>query len=277
MQSNIVKCNIARSYIYDRYPEEAWTHVYTDGSATKAVSNGGAGVILFDPDREPVKEAIPTGKHCNNYKAEVEALKLAAKMVKDSTTDEYRQVVFLTDSASVLDALDNGGEHELRKSLIELADKNRVALQWIPSHCGIPGNEAADQLAKEGAKYPQIEEDLSYYEKKALIKASFRMPSTSDDYQFLDREDQVIILRLRTGHNRLNYHMHKKFKMAPSSACCCQQGEQTAEHILQVCPRHQNLRKEIWPVATSLESKLFGDRVDLVKTTKFIKLTNIQV
>ena len=128
-----------------------------------------------------------------------------------------------------------------------------------------------------GAKYTQIEEDLSFHEKKALIKASFRMPTISDDYQFLDREDQVIILRLRTGHNRLNYHMHKKFKMAPSSACCCQQGEQTAEHILQVCPRHQNLRKEIWPVATSLESKLFGDRVDLVKTTKFIKLTNIKV
>ena len=118
---------------------------------------------------------------------------------------------------------------------------------------------------------------ISFYEKKALIKASFGMPSTSDDYQFLDREDQVIILRLRTGHNRLNYHMHKKFKKAPSSACCCQQGEQTAEHIFQTCPRHQSLRKEIWPVATSLESKLFGDRVDLMKTTKFMKLTNIKV
>ena len=207
----------------------------------------------------------------------MEALKLAAKMVKETSTEEYRQVVFLTDSASVLDALDNGGDHELRNSLIELAEKNRVALQWIPSHCGIPGNEAADQLAKEGARYIQIEEDLSFHEKKALIKSTFKIPPTSDDYQYLDREDQVIILRLRTGHNRLNYHMHKKFKKAPSSACCCQQGEQTAEHILQVCQRHQSLRKDIWPVATSIESKLFGDRIDLMKTTKFIKLTNIQV
>ena len=60
VQSNIVKCNIARSHIYDRYPEEAWTHVYTDGSATRVVSNGGAGVIIFDPDREITKESIPT-------------------------------------------------------------------------------------------------------------------------------------------------------------------------------------------------------------------------
>ena len=43
-------------------------------------------------------------------------------------------------------------------------------------------------------------------------------------------------MRLRTGHNRLNAHMFKKLKLAPSPTCNCGQGDQTAEHILQDIP-----------------------------------------
>jgi len=41
-----VKCNMAKAQIQDNYPEAAWTHVYTDGSSAKGVSNGEAGVIF---------------------------------------------------------------------------------------------------------------------------------------------------------------------------------------------------------------------------------------
>ena len=202
---------------------------------------------------------------------------MAVRMARNSSTDEYSQFVFLTDAASVLDSLISGKEQELRIMLKELADTNRVALQWIPSHCGIPGNEAADQLAKKGAKGIQIEEDLTFHEKKTLIKSIFRMPPRNDDYHHLDREDQVKLFRMRTGHNRLNSHMHRKLKMVPSSACGCQRGEQTAEHVLQVCSKFDDLRKEIWPDVTSLETKLFGDRVELIKTCKFIRHTELTI
>ena len=58
----------------------------------------------------------------------MEALKLAVKMARNSSTDEYSQFVFLTDTASVLDSLKSGKEQELRNLLKELADTNRVAL-----------------------------------------------------------------------------------------------------------------------------------------------------
>ena len=66
----------------------------------------------------------------------------------------------------MLEALNSGGEPKLADSLKSLAEAHRVALQWIPAHCGIPGNEAADRLAKEDAKRIQIEKGLDYLELK---------------------------------------------------------------------------------------------------------------
>ena len=75
---------MALAHIDECYPDLAWNQIYTDGSATNAVSNGGAGVVFKDINDQITKEAIPTGKHCNNYKAEVEALKMAVRMARNS-------------------------------------------------------------------------------------------------------------------------------------------------------------------------------------------------
>ena len=38
-------------------------------------------------------------------------------------------------------------------------------MQWIPSHYGIPGNEKAEQLAKEGAAEDQPDVPITYHQK----------------------------------------------------------------------------------------------------------------
>ena len=107
-----------------------------------------------------------------------------------------------------------------------------------------------------GARGEQHANNVSFSEKKTLIRALTMPRSQRDDYHLLSRKQQVIVMRLRTGHNRLNSHMHRKLKLAPSPTCPCGQDEQTTEHVLQRCPIHKATREDVWPVSTSLTTKL---------------------
>ena len=79
--------------------------------------------------------------------------------------------MFLTDSKSALDALACHGEHELRVKLSKLIESRRVVLQWIPAHCGISGNENADELAKRGANMQQENLPITIKQKKTIIES----------------------------------------------------------------------------------------------------------
>ena len=94
--------------------------------------------------------------------------------------------------------------------------------------------------------------------------------SQRDDYHLLSRKQQVVLVRLRTGHNRLNSHMHGKLKLAPSPTCPCGQEEQTTEHVLQRCPLYKATRGDVWPVSTSLTTNLYDCKQELEKMTSFI-------
>ncbi|KAK7092498.1 hypothetical protein V1264_008235 [Littorina saxatilis] len=167
-------------------------------------------------------------------------------------------------------ALENDKLPQLAKALQMVRQTRRFVLQWIPAHCGISGNERADGLAKEGAVEDQPENSVSFSEQKTIIKALMRPRTNRDDYHTMSREQHVNLIRLRTGHNRLNAHMNRKFKLAPSPTCACGQEDQTAEHILQRCPLLDEERKEVWPSPTPLQTKLYGSRQELEKTTTFI-------
>ena len=259
----------------DQYPRETWMHVYTDGSATNATCCGGAGVYIQYPSREWQAKATATGKNCINYKAEVEALILAAQTIS-SKVERNSQVVFLTDALSVLQAF-NTGQLPLLENALNNLQCLRIVLQWVPSHCGIKGNEEADKMAKMGAKEEQPDNPISLSESKTIIKSMFKPHTTPDGYHRLTRQDQVIIFRLRTGHCRLNQHLHKKMKVMPSPTCFCGEAEQDPNHILQECREFSQLRDELWSSPMSIERKLYGPVETLRTTTTFMKRTGLSV
>ena len=155
----------------------------------------------------------------------------------------------------------------------ELGNKCRVVLLWIPAHCGISGNEQADQLAKCGAHEEQPSTSIHYQEKTTIIKTALK-PRQEKDVYHLDRIGQVILVRLRSGHNRLNA---QETKNRSSPTCPCGKEDQTTEHVLQRCNRHQQERIAQWPSATPLHQKLYGGLEDLKKITNFITAAGLVV
>lgn len=277
-QNSVQRRTATLSFLDEKYPQDLWIRVYTDGSAQNAVKNGGAGVYIEYPNNTRDADKISTGKHCHNYDAEIQAIKLATNKLLNNTTLGPHPAVFLTDSRSALQALQSRKLPELQNLLAELCKQRTVVLQWIPSHCGIPGNEKADQLAKEGSADRQTETTVTYHQMKQIIK-SIRKPQTytQDDYYNMNRPEQVIIIRLRTGHNRLRSHMYNKFKIGNTDTCTCGQAPQTAEHILQSCHEYDTLRQTYWPSETTLKTKLYGPRHELQKTVRFVQETTLQI
>ena len=120
-------------------------------------------------------------------------------------------------------------------------------------------------------------EPSSARSKSGALATTPRELCIHDDYHKLDRAGQVILLRLRTGHHRLNAHMYKKMKLVPSSMCICNIEDQTTQHILQRCPNHTNIRNQLWPDNTTLEQKLYGPLEQLRKTVSFIQQSGLSV
>ena len=156
-------------------------------------------------------------------------------------------------------------------------------MQWIPAHCGLSGNDAADRLAKSGSRLEQPTQPISYREAKTLVKQHFKQswtqahnPPADDQLHLLPRPYQTTIFRLRTGHCRLLSHMYR-LGLSHTPDCPCQTALQTPEHILQSCPLHRATRLHFWPQGATVEQQLWGNAEQLAKTAQFIKTTNLNV
>ncbi|THC94287.1 hypothetical protein EYZ11_006223 [Aspergillus tanneri] len=118
----------------------------------------------------------------------------------------------------------------------------QVTLRWIPAHQGVPGNEAADQLAKQAAQRgPLRGQQLVMLQSAA--KRKIRAESKAKWAKAWQRS--------RTGRptKRLIKAPEKgvlrRINMRESARCGCDLNNQTPKHVLMACPILTDLRMDL--------------------------------
>ncbi|GFW51810.1 uncharacterized protein LOC103524116 [Trichonephila clavipes] len=239
---------IALETINTRFPPEEWLHIYTDGSLLDFAQGAGIGVFshLFF--------YLHAGPLTTHFDGEVEAIHIALQQLAVRLPPIERAVI-LSDSTSALQALSNYNENNClrvqncREFLGKI--KGKIVFQWVPSHCGLWGNERADFLAKKGTGILQnFRRDLTLHsaklEIKRIFRESFRLTASrvardkpwstlckkSHGIPSSPRTAAVAKFRLLTGHDCLCAHLFR-FNLVTSPICVlCDTGQDmTATHL----------------------------------------------
>ena len=251
------------------------TWVWTDGSAEGGVLNGGAGALLEWPDGTSLELRAPAGKLCSSFRAELVAMKTALQHLLTQPAHQEDPIVLCTDSQAALAALRSGPAEQrsmlsktVWEALLGLSDAGRreIHLQWVPSHCGLRGNEQADDLAKQAASLPQEEVPVDV---RTVVRAVTRAARTRTVrqrphgwYRALmeerlpapvsghDRFAAVDIHQLRAGHWAGSDQYLHRIGRNPSAECprcselacragrctLCREEADTPWHVLLRCP-----------------------------------------
>ena len=169
----------------DTYPN-TMTHVYTDGSALNTVEQAGYGITIQyqDATRRNISEAC--GQHCSNYDAELKTIRSALQTISEDCDNSnppcVNNIVIFTDSQSAIQTIAHMQHHkqpivtDVLTSASKLRNQNdvEISIQWIPGHCDIPGNDRADELARQGTSKTQHDELVSYAISKQIVQTKSR-------------------------------------------------------------------------------------------------------
>ena len=245
------------------------------------------------------------GSFCSNYIAEQQAITNAADHINfhfSTNPSSVTDIVIFTDSLSTIEALESGSDTSkdfthLTWSLHNLISRHntRVVLQWIPAHTGIPGNERADSLAKQGASLPQPDVPVAYSTCRQMIKSNSKeewlnswasgmtgrvmyrhmtKPLLKDPLNVLRRGDQALIFQMRSQHVPLNYHLNR-IGVQESAACpLCDYPQETVEHHLFYCRKLTDLRGRFLPRIPDVSNCLYADTQQLGLTCKYFRMAS---
>ena len=284
----VSKCMITREEAqanFREYHDAQRPHheVYTDGSKINERVGAAAVVNCHFQNGETICRQLSKRLPDNSsiFAAEATAIILALDYYRHMDPVQHG-VVFYSDSMSCLQAIEGEDTENplichIMNLLWALSDKGTcVRFCWVPSHCGIEGNEVVDQLAKETldqdinplttVHYADLKRLVNSYIKQEvqtkwdvsihgrhlyLVKPTLGPPKK---FQHLTRAEEVVITRLRIGHTKAT----KSPILSRGPTTTCQHCGQTLtlEHMLLECTVLQHSRDEYY-TADSLGT-LFG-------------------
>ena len=253
--------------------------IWTDGSVSGPSGRGGAGVITSCKKcLTSCSLSFAAGVHCSSFRSELIAIQEALWwVVGHRRSCQVSRVHLFSDSLSSISFLSPGPTvlledvpHSIWSAVLAL-DLTGIGVhfQWTPAHCGVLGNEMADDLAKNGAALKQDGIPISYSSSLCLIKSRFfktwwdhlpspllacRFPKIDKSERLLPRSVRCELSRLRSnGHSLLLSSYLHRIGRSPSSSCPeCGYHNQDVVHLLLHCPNLDLLRFRIFGQSPSL-------------------------
>ena len=126
----------------------------------------------------------------------------------------------------------------------------------------VPGNELADEAAKEATLQDGPSPPICYSTARAVIKRHIRDPAvshalikqtydkvsqTKDDEEITTRRDGAMIAQLRTDHClKLAGYRYRIGKDEDDTCPHCHLEAEDVEHWINKCPAHDNIRLSIF-------------------------------
>jgi len=156
--------------------KDKWLHIFTDSSQVKGYINAGAGICC-----ELFSCYMPLGQRSAAFDGETEPLRTTLRLLNLHQNKFERAVIFSDSKAGIPSAGYTGTvipteARDCQVQIRQLKPKHKhIALQWIPGHCQIAGNEHADALARKGAKITQTDiRETSNHSNKLHLKHVFQ-------------------------------------------------------------------------------------------------------
>ena len=236
-----------------------YLQIYTDGSKSPEQESAAAAFFVPYYDYSLSKRL---SNYTSSYRAEMAAIVLALEWLYNHPS-LYTGAVIFSDSLSSLQAIksckDELPVYEILYLCSQLKNKRMlVYFEWIPSHCGLNGNEIVDIEAKRGLKKKiEIDNKLARYEVNSVIKKWMYVKwqkrwegteSCLKDVQknvksiyickLNNRKNKSILHCLRMGNIGLNVNLCVLKKHDTGYCPNCEGIFETITHFLCQCPEY---------------------------------------
>uniref|UniRef100_A0AAG5DGS4 Ribonuclease H1 n=1 Tax=Anopheles atroparvus TaxID=41427 RepID=A0AAG5DGS4_ANOAO len=149
--------------------DDGFVHVYTDGSCEgNGQAHAAAGLGVYFAEGHALNTAQPVSGRATNNCGEIQAASMAIRLAREQGV---RRLVINTDSKFLIDSitkwlpgwkrrnwtLASGGPVKNKTDFQELEGElsaGDIEIKWnhVDAHCGILGNERADELARKGTQ-----------------------------------------------------------------------------------------------------------------------------
>ena len=202
------------------------------------------------------------------FLAELHAIYIALKTVRQSRVPN---IVICSDSKSALQSIVTPPfSHHLQVNICNVYNDLynagfRVNFLWVPSHCGIEGNEAADYYAKQSLELEAITDIPQNFDSiKSAIRQTvmshwqsvWQADTSTTQLRSIkavvrpwhssirkNRREEKILCRLRIGHTFIT-HAHI-FSQSPRPRCDDCDEIVTVPHLLLHCPKYRVHRQKL--------------------------------